>query len=111
MSICEMVKTLKWYYLHNMRSAYFSVQYPVIYDEVEGGRSAKYELILTTRFQYQEGRSAGRSRCRSAKFEFIVTTRCQYQGGRSAKVQLIMTTRCQYWGVDLLADLPKFNSS
>ena len=22
---CKMVKTQKWYYLHNMRSAYFSV--------------------------------------------------------------------------------------
>ena len=25
MSICEMVKTQKWYYLHNMRSAYFPI--------------------------------------------------------------------------------------
>ena len=25
MSICEMVKTQKWYYLHNTRSAYFPV--------------------------------------------------------------------------------------
>ena len=45
-------------------------------------------------------RSAGRSRGRSAKFELIFTTRCQY-GGRSARFELILTTRCQYWGVDL----------
>ena len=25
MSICEMVKTQKWYYLHNMRSAHFPI--------------------------------------------------------------------------------------
>ena len=25
MSICEMVETLKWYYLRNMRSAYFPI--------------------------------------------------------------------------------------
>ena len=24
-SICEMVKTWKWYYVHNMRSAYFPI--------------------------------------------------------------------------------------
>ena len=76
------------------------------------------------------GRSASRSRGRSAKFELILTTRCQYQGvdlpadlgvdlpnlnsswpwdvstggywsasrsrGRSAKFELILTMRCQY---------------
>ena len=61
------------------------------------GRSAKFELILTTRCQYHRGRSYSRSRGRSAKFE------------------LILTTRCQYWGVDLPADLgvdlPNLNSS
>ena len=25
MSICEMVKTQKWYYVHNTRSAYFPI--------------------------------------------------------------------------------------
>ena len=58
---------------------YFSVQYPLISDE--GGRSAKFELTLTTR--------------------------CQFWGGRSAKFELILTTRCQIWGVGL----PNLNSS
>ena len=69
------------------------------------------------------GRSAGRSRDRSAKFELILTTRCHYQGGRSAdrsrgryaKFELILTNRCQCQGLDLLAglgiDLPNLNSS
>ena len=90
------------------------------------GRSAKFELILTTRCQYcGVGRSAGRSRGRSATFELILTTQYQYWGGRSAarsrgrsaKFELILTTRCQYQGgwVDLPAylgvDLPHLNSS
>ena len=75
----------------------------------------------------------GRSRGRSAKFELIFTTRCQFwggvdlpnlnssspldvsSGGRSAKCELIFTTRCQFWGVDLPVDLgvdlPNLNSS
>ena len=88
------------------------------------GRSAKFVLILTTRYQYWkvdvinlnsswplDVRTGGRS----AKFEFILTTRSQYWGGRSAKYELILTTRCHYWGVvDLVAvqgiDLPNLNS-
>ena len=62
----------------------------------------------------REGRSGGRSRGRSAKFELILTTRCKYQGEwdllpdlghRSAKFELILTTRCQYGEIDLVADL------
>ena len=73
------------------------------------GRSAKFEIILTTDVMYQ-GVDLGRSRGRSAKFELILTTRCQYWGigsasrsrGRSAKFELILTMRCQYQrGVDL----------
>ena len=68
------------------------------------GRSAKFELILTTTFQYHRCRSYSRSRGRSAKFQIILTTRCQYWGdwsasrsrGRSAKFELILTTRCPY---------------
>ena len=78
-------------------------------------------------------KSAGRSRGRSAKFELILTTRCQFWGvdlpnlnsswpldvssrgsksagrsrGRSTKFELILTTRCQFCGVDL----PNLNSS
>ena len=49
------------------------------------GRSAKFELILTTWDVSTAGsRSASISRGISAKFELILTTRCQYQGGRSA---------------------------
>ena len=44
------------------------------------GRSAKFELILTTTFQYHRCRSYSRSRGRSAKFEIILTKRCQYWG-------------------------------
>ena len=43
----------------------------------EGSRSAKFELILTTRCQYQRKVDhGGRSRGRSAKFKLISTTRC-----------------------------------
>ena len=52
-------------------------------------RSAKFKLILTTR--WWGCRSASRSRGRSAKFELILMTRCQYKG--------------------VGVDLPNFNSS
>ena len=74
--------------------------------------NSSWPLDVSTR----EGRSGGRSRGRSAKFELILTTRCQYWGvvdlagrsrGRSAKFELILTTRCQYWRVDV----PNLNSS
>ena len=111
--------------------------YISVWEDRSGGRSrdrsAKFELILTTRCQYWGvdvpnlnsswpldvstvgGRSGGRSRGRSAKFELILTTRCQYwegrpsgrSRGRSAKFELILTTRCKYWGVDV----PNLNSS
>ena len=89
------------------------------------GRSAKFELILTTRCQYwgvdlpnlnsswpldvstSEGRSGGRSRGRSAKYELILTTRCQYWGvvDLLADLGLDLPTRCQYGKIDLVADL------
>ena len=67
--------------------------------------NSSFELILTMICQYQRGRSACRSRDRSAKLELIFTTRCQYCGHWSAKFELIFTMRCQYQGVDLSADL------
>ena len=54
MSICEMVKMLKWYYPHSSQYeipyqyeiAYFSVQDPVIYAQKQGGRSAKFGIMV-----------------------------------------------------------------
>ena len=44
MSICEMVKTLKWYYICNMRSAYIPInrRYIYIQREREGGREREH---------------------------------------------------------------------
>ena len=39
MSICEMVKTQKWYYLHNTRSAYFPINRRCIERERERERA------------------------------------------------------------------------
>ena len=61
------------------------------------------------------GRSAGRSRARSAKFELILTTRFQYLGGPLAKVGLsaklgvlvFKASLLDYWG-DGVVHLPKY---
>ena len=103
MSICEMVKTQKWYYLHHTRSAYFPIntrlhisQYDIQWSMIMGvdlpNLNSSSPLDVSP-----GGRSAISSWVISAKFE------------------LIFTTRCQSWGLDLLADLglylPILNSS
>ena len=116
MSIYEIVKTLKWYYLSNTRSAYFPIDcifLSMISSDLwwRGVRSAKLELICTTRCQSLGGRSASRSRDRSAKFELIYTTGCQSQGVDLPKLNSSWPLDVSTGGIDLPADLPKLNSS
>ena len=82
---------------------------------VPGGRSPGRFTPSSAKFGHQMSVLGGRS----AKFELALTTRCQYQGvGLLADLPLDLSnlaTRCQYWGVDLPADLgvdlPNLNSS
>ena len=70
MSICEMVKTQKWYYLHNTRSAYF----PINSRLHERGREREREMCETVKTQSarereQEERESKRERlCPSVKW-------------------------------------------
>ena len=65
-------------------------------------------------FSTPENLPVGISGALGTNVELILTTRSQFWGvdllADLPKYELILTTRCQYQGVDLLADLPKLNS-
>ena len=51
MSICETVKTQKWYYLHNMRSAYFPINRR-LHSKREREAMSICEMVKTQKWYY-----------------------------------------------------------